>query len=166
MSKKTNDKARDGLITDIVAALHDPTELSKAHNLSLDDLAVWISDPINRRALHGVCVLSDLQAQVLLSRYRLHAAGRLIKLATEDEPGMSRDVARRACVDLLKMDLKHAGFDGTNALHDGSEESDAAHCDEKTLRRLLYDAVSKPDACDQDSVESEKNMPPCSQDGV
>lgn len=142
MNKQLNNKERRDLISDIVAALHNPIELCQSHGLSLDDLASWISDPTNRQTLGGICVLSDLQAQVLLSRYRLHAAGRLIKLATADSPDVSRDVARRACVDLLKMDLKRADFEKTDSSRGAGEHSPCPE-DGKSLRRLLYDAVSQ-----------------------
>lgn len=150
MSKSLNSKDRRNLIADIVAALHDPIELCQSHGLSLDDLGEWILDPKNQQALSGICVLSDLQAQVLLSRYRLHAAGRLIKLATEDGPEVSRDVARRACVDLLKMDLKRADFENTDSSR-GVVEHATSQEEGKSLRRLLYDAVSQSKTVDKDS---------------
>jgi len=149
LNKILNNKDRRNLIADIVAALHDPIELCQSHGLSLDDLGAWISDPKNQQALSGICVLSDLQAQILLSRYRLHAAGRLIKLATEDGPDMSRDVARRACVDLLKMDFKRADFENIDASRGAGEQATSQE-DGKSLRRLLYDAVSQSKTVDKD----------------
>jgi hypothetical protein len=99
------------LIRDLVAAEHDLFELARRHRLLPDDLAVWVSDAANQQTLAGLCMLADLQTQVLLSRYRLLAAGRLIRLATAEEADPSssaNDTARRACVDLLKMGLKRA----------------------------------------------------------
>lgn len=156
MSRKLNSKDRRDLIADIVSALHGPIELSQTHDLSLEDLALWVADPKNQRTLSGICVLSDLQAQVLLSRYRLHAAGRLIKLATEDSPEVSRDVARRACVDLLKMDLKRADFEDTDTSQ-GKAEHTTSPEHSKSLRRLLYDAVSRPRTRDSVSSGSQPN---------
>ena len=149
LNKNLNHKDRRDLIADIVAALHDPIELCQSHGLSLDDLGEWILDPKNQQALSGICVLSDLQAQILLSRYRLHAAGRLIKLATEDSPEVSRDVARRACVDLLKMDLKRADFENPDSSRGAAEKTTPPE-DGKLLRRLLYDAVSQSKTVDKD----------------
>ena len=109
------------LIRDLIAAEHDLVELAQLHRLTPDDLAAWIAQPDHQNTLAGLCVLADLQTQLLLSRYRLLAAGRLIQLATGSDGtteggsggGTSGgsgggDVARRACVDLLKMDLKRA----------------------------------------------------------
>ena len=100
--------------------------LAREHELSPDDLAAWVGEPGNRRLLSGLCVLADLQTQVLLSRYRLLAASKLIKLATEDGEG---DVARRACVDLLKLDLKCEELKPSS----GEEEVDGL-----PSRRALY----------------------------
>ena len=112
VNKKIGMKRRRDLIGDIVEAKHDLVTLAVEHNLEPDDLAEWVADPINHRTLNGLCVLADMQTQVLLSRYRLLAANRLIKLATDEESGGSNDVARRACVDLLKLDLKRADISG------------------------------------------------------
>lgn len=146
MVTKLSTKQRQQLIEDIVAAQNDPVTLGEGHNLGPDDLAQWVSDPLNQSTLSGLCVLADLQTQILLSRYRLLAAGRLIKLATEDDPDASRDVARRACVDLLKLDLKRADFDTA-----GFIKSNAAGANPElgggnvaALRRLLYGDVDKP----------------------
>lgn len=158
MSKKLNSQERRALIADIVSSLHDPIELSQSHGLSLDDLALWIANPQNQRALSGICVLSDLQAQVLLSRYRLHAAGRLIKLATEESPDISQDVARRACVDLLKMDLKRADFEDTDSARVKADHTNVSEHG-KSLRRLLYDAVSEPKKTDHTPVGRKLRKP-------
>lgn len=104
--KRVTAAQRRRLIEDIVSARHDLLALAEAHELSPQQLGAWISEPANYRLLAGLCVLADVQTQILLSRYRLVAAGRLIKLATEEGEG---DMARRACVDLLKLDLKRAG---------------------------------------------------------
>ena len=101
------------LVRDLVAAEHDLIELARRHSLSPDDLAEWVAHPDHQQTLAGLCMLADMQTQILLSRYRLLAAGRLIRLATaeQDSDGASvnKDTARRACVDLLKIDLKRVG---------------------------------------------------------
>ncbi len=142
--KKIDTECRQRLIGDIIAAQQDPVMLGEKHGLDADDLAAWIAEPENQRTLSGLCLLADLQTQVLLSRYRLLAAGRLIRLATEDGPDGGRDVARRACVDLLKMDLKRAEAVGmaSGAAEAGGSEDMA---DVLSLRRLLYGAAAGGD---------------------
>jgi hypothetical protein len=46
--------------------------------------------------------LADLRAQMLLSKYRAGAAAGLIAIAGSEEP---TELSRKACVDLLKLDL-------------------------------------------------------------
>ena len=104
-----------GLIEDVLHARVDVLGLLERRGVSAAELAGWVLDEENRRVLAGLCVLADFQTQVLLSRYRLVAAGRLIKLATEEGEG---DVARRACVDLLKLELKRA--EGGGVVEGGS----------------------------------------------
>jgi len=113
------------LIEDILTARHDVLELARAHDMTPAALADWASDLGNQRLLRGLCELADLQTQVLLSRYRLVAASRLIRLATQEGEGES---ARRACVDLLKVDLKLPELQ-----EDGDVEGDATD-----LARFLY----------------------------
>ncbi len=93
------------LVEDILSAKYDVVSLAKRHQLSPRRLSDWIGESENHRILQGLCVLADIQAQLLLSRYRLVAAGRLIKMATQDDEG---DLVRKSCVDLLKLDLKGA----------------------------------------------------------
>ena len=107
MGQKISKRRRASLIADLVEAKGDLMALAQSHHLSPDDLAQWVGQPENATCLTGLCVLADLQTQVLLSRYRLVAASKLIELATREDEGKP-DVARRACVDLLKLDLKRA----------------------------------------------------------
>ena len=58
-------------------------------------------------ALRGVIGVCDHQVQAVLSRYRLMAVGRLVQMATEGEG----ELARKACVDLLKLELKRVPMD-------------------------------------------------------
>ena len=143
MAKKIGLKRRRRLIQDIMTAKHDLVALGETHHLSPDDLAAWVADPENHRALSGLCVLADLQTQILLSRYRLLAAGRLIKLATDDGMKGASDVSRRACVDLLKLDLKRANFEevGCEIQRDLQAEADAEISEMVLLRELLYGAT-------------------------
>lgn len=140
MGKQIDEERRRRLIQDIIDAQRDPVALGSEYGLSPDDLAAWVCEPANQRVLGGLCVLADLQTQILLSRYRLLAAGRLIKLATDEEAGGSADVARRACVDLLKLDLKRADLDDSDVGRGGVSPEQTADGDgvPAALRRLLY----------------------------
>lgn len=137
-------RQRLALIRDVINAEHDLLGLGEAHRLSADDLAAWIDDPANRQCLMGLCLLADVQTQVQLSRYRLLAANRLIRLATDEQGEVKEDVARRACVDLLKLDLKRAtpapGSGGTDAREalDSEPSLDA-------LRAMLYGSEHEHD---------------------
>ena len=115
------------LIEDVLGARHDVLELAEAHGLKPDELAAWANDTDTQRLLRGLCDLADLQTQFLLSRYRLLAASRLIRLATQEGEGES---ARKACVDLLKADLK------LPEMPDEAEAEDLLTGD--ALARLVY----------------------------
>ena len=134
MARKLSVKRRASLIRDIFNAEHDVVALAQAHNLSPDELAAWAQRTENQRCLGGLCVLADVQTQLLLSRYRLLAATRLIRLATQEEESASAEVARKACVDLLRLDLKRAD---AGAGEDAGEE---AMEDFASLRAALYES--------------------------
>ncbi len=141
MARRISAKRRAALIRDLINSDVDLTALHEKYSLSPDSLAQWIQDENNHRCLAGLCVLADLQTQILLSRFRMVAAGRLIELATAtvDESKGGLDSARRACVDLLKLDLKRADITsestGLSRLAD-SEDGVAG------LRELLYAQTS------------------------
>lgn len=125
---------RQQLIADILQADHDLVGLGKTHGLSPDDLARWIADADNHDCLLGLCRLADIQTQVLLSRYRLLAANRLIRLATTEDGQVKEDVARRACVDLLRLDLKRAEA----MARTDDESTHESPLDLSAFRDLLY----------------------------
>ena len=78
MPRRIGAKRRDRIIGDILHAQHDLVALAEAHRLSPIDLAHWVSDPQNHQMLRGLCLMADVQTQIMLSRYRLLAATRLI----------------------------------------------------------------------------------------
>lgn len=135
MARKISAKRRAELINDLINADFELTTLHSKYALSPDSLSQWVQEEDNHRCLAGLCVLADLQTQLLLSRYRLIAAGRLFDLATNqtDDSKAGIDNARRACVDLLKLELKRAELDtdfATNANPTGAGLD--------SLRQLLY----------------------------
>ncbi len=123
-------------------------ELAQAERLSLSALAEWANEPATRRALDGLCRLNDARSAMLVSRYRPIAAGKLLELAGE---GAGGEVARKACVDLLKVSLIAA------------EPAVAARDeDEAAVEPALHDLLAalsrstSPDG-DEDDAESESD---------
>lgn len=108
MARKIGQRRHFQLIQDMLHAEHDVLALSQRYRLRPSDLAAWAAEPEHHRVLRGLCVLADLQTQLVLSRYRRLAAGRLIRLATEEGDEKTAEVARKACVDLLRADMKRA----------------------------------------------------------
>ncbi|MFA9479650.1 hypothetical protein ACERK3_15280 [Phycisphaerales bacterium AB-hyl4] len=139
--KRISSKRQTALLHDIFNAEHDVVALAHKHGLKPADLAAWAGERSNQSRLAGLCALADYQTQLLLSRYRLLAANRLIRLATQEDEGTSDDVARRACVDLLKLEMKRA-----SASNEVEAKADpAADADDggnvESLRKALFDGV-------------------------
>jgi hypothetical protein len=134
MARKITKQRQADLIRDIFNANHDVVALAEAHSLSPADLAEWIAQPHNQRCLSGLCVLADLQTQLMLSRYRLVAVTKLIQQATQQEE-VTAEQARKACSDLLKLDLKRAGLDEAAS---AAETAGDAPLDAQQLQQMLY----------------------------
>jgi hypothetical protein len=115
----------EALLLDLARAEHDILSFAKAHALSLDELVAWATEAKTRRTLAGLCVLADTQTQLLLSRYRLIAATRLIGQATAEDDTLSPEQVRKACVDLLKTELTRAADMGTAEPVDDDEAFNA-----------------------------------------
>jgi len=110
-----------------------PTQLAHEHNVPLTRLARWATEPATVRVLEGLAHLAEVRAQMLLSRYRANAAIQLITIATADEP---TELSRKACVDLLKADLR---------VFDRAERDDApaAAINEQTIINALEDLAKE-----------------------
>lgn len=153
MARKMSKKKRDGLISDVFEARRDLSGLAEAHRLSPDELAQWIGQEANQRCLAGLCLLADLQTQLMLSRYRQVAVSELIKQAsgtsgrpgTDNEAGVSVEQSRKACVDLLKADLKRAEVGG---LGRGNEPTDGLSPRQEvaSIRAALFGEDTEGDA--------------------
>lgn len=134
---------RAALIRDLMEARHDLVALGQAHHMTPDELSAWVQDPLNAGTLSGMCLLADIQSQLLLSRYRTLAVSRLIKLATaeasaEDDPKLrsaAEETARKACVDLIRLDLKRA----TGAGDEGGGDDDADDPESAAMRSAMRD---------------------------
>ena len=140
MPRKIGAKRHRALLRDVFQAEHDVVALAEAHGLSPDDLAHWANGAANQRHLAGLCMLADTQTQLLLSRYRLLAAGRLAQLANQQKESTSDDVARKAAVDLLRLDLKRA------EISPGRDAADGDAPDPQALRAMLYGDGNASDA--------------------
>ena len=138
----------DKLLMDLARAENDILSFAKAHDLSLDDLVDWAAKPQTRRTLAGLCVLADAQTQLLLSRYRLVAATRLIGQATAEDDTLSAEQVRKACVDLLKTELSRAA---SLSSHDEPEQDEAF----EALARAM--SVPEPDDSIQVSEQDDSS---------
>lgn len=122
------------LIRDLLEAQADVVSIAQRHGMTVEALAAWADRPGVRRALLGMCRLADLQAQLLVSRYRLVAVTRLIGQATQSGDagdGVNAEGARRACADLLKAELVDDTASG------GGEEADEEEAAWGELRAAL-----------------------------
>jgi hypothetical protein len=136
------------LVRDLLLSERDAIAIGESHNFTLDDLAAWIDHEPNVRLLAALARLGDLQAQLLLSRYRLAAANRLIRLATSEGEG---DLARKACVDLLKLDLAPPAPADKG---DGPDEEA-----DEDLRRTFYSRPQSDQSEAADQITSSESRP-------
>ncbi len=102
MTENPHPKKSQLVIKRIGEANSTPPEIAGELGLSLEELAeIVLSDP-SIRTLKNLARLADVHAQLLLSRYRANTTLQLISIASAREP---TELSRRACVDLLKMNL-------------------------------------------------------------
>ncbi len=90
------------LLQCILSGRLDLEEMCAAQEVSLEQLAAWASQTTTLSRLYALRHLADLRTQLMLSRYRAHAAARLIELTSGEE---SAETARKACVDLLRLNV-------------------------------------------------------------
>lgn len=107
MSEGLSGAAIRRLMTEMVEGRLDVAYWARRGKLPGKALRHWLSKGEELAVLGGLCTLADLQTRLMLARYQLHAATRLIKLATSEETDSAAkaDVTRKACVDLLRMEL-------------------------------------------------------------
>ena len=71
------------------------------HQMTLEQLAAWGGDESLLESVQKLRRLADAQARLLISRCRLSAVGKLLKIVESAEG----ETARRACVDLLRLEM-------------------------------------------------------------
>jgi len=102
MTKTMTGKKSERLMKSLYEAQDDLSDLAKREKLTLTRMAHWANEVHTIELLEGLCRLNDARAQLLVSRYRTLAAARLFDLTKDDAGG---ELARKACVDLLKVSL-------------------------------------------------------------
>lgn len=120
--------AQERLLHALYEAQLDLDELARRERWSLQRLAEWANDSQTAQALEGLCRLNDARAQMLVGRYRTLAAAKLFELASRDDGG---ELARKSCVDLLKVSLVAL------ADHQGSSSAAPAPLDDALALALM-----------------------------
>jgi hypothetical protein len=152
--------ARRGLeiIGDLADAALDIRGLTAKYGVDREDLARWALTEKTQRTLAGLCMLTDYQTQLMLSHYRVTAVTRLVEmvqatrpkvgddgqpLPAEEQPAaLPPDLVRKACVDLLRLNMGRIETPATRG------DSEPAATSKDVLRKLLYGdlAKGKPEA--------------------
>jgi len=70
-----------------------------------------MDESANRCTIARMCRSADVQAELLLSQFRLHAATRLVRLATAEVSQRGDETIRRACQDVLTTQPPSANAD-------------------------------------------------------
>lgn len=138
--------ADDALLRDVFHARHDVVALAEAHGLTPSELFDWAARPATRRCLDGLRVLTDVQTQLQASRFKLHALSTLIRQATGSDD-ISPEQARKASVDLLRVDLAAAAPPPPPEVAAGDADDDALDAQLAALRAAFL-AAPADDATD------------------
>ncbi len=120
--KRRRAKTRQ-LVESLAAGESDLHALADKQGLSLIDMARWVERPRHAELLRLLENLQNRRMSLLLAAARADAAESLRRMATAESP---RETARKACVDLLKLQRDRepgwgvAAGDGadTDQLHD------------------------------------------------
>jgi len=146
--KRTISRAlSERLMTLLAEGNHSAVDLAQANDLSLLTLAKWAAQPEHVELLSGLVRLSNVRAQIVLSQYRTSAAAKLIEHAMHGESG---EISRKACVDLLKIDLPifRDERDAPTTPHDGAKPPSHA-----AIRRAFRELADRTEAAMRNSDE-------------
>lgn len=95
-------RGRRKILDRMLHAEGDVETLSGMLGVSLEDLSRWAGQDDTQEVLQGLRLLAEMQAQLILSRYRVTAAARLVGLASQRDDD---ELARKACCEILKLEL-------------------------------------------------------------
>lgn len=120
------------LIESLAKGESDLHTLASKQGMSLIDMARWVERPRHSELLRLLENLQNRRMSLLLAAARADAAESLRNMAIADAP---RETARKACVDLLKLQRDRDPLGGPSA--DGIGESDPTQDAYSTLNRVL-----------------------------
>lgn len=122
----------EALLEDLARADDPPHEIARRHGLSPAELTRWAATPEAARLIDETRRLADDRAAMAVSRARVAAAHALHRLALDAE---HPETARKACVDLLKLEPRAPAPDG------GAEEDDEPDASGRDAVRSLLERL-------------------------
>ena len=117
----------------------DVASVATAAGLDALALAKVVSSLQTRRAVAAVRAIAEVQAQLALSRLRVHAVHRLARLAFDDD--IAPETGRKAAHALLTVDLDRVGGDLPPHDPGGDGDDDDFTRELRSLRAALYGEV-------------------------
>ncbi len=145
-SSRRTAQAAAAIIEDMARGDQSPLQIAQRHGMSLAQLIRWASTPTTAQQLARVRRLADERAALAVSSARVAAAHALRELALDTE---HPETARRACVDLLKLDTRPVDHEApaSEAPPDISAESRDA------IRALLEHLESHADSAPSPDIQ-------------
>lgn len=107
------------LLEVMLAGVEDVAAVARRRGMTAEQIAAWATSLETRRAVAGVRVLAEVQAELALARLRVHAVNRLAKLALDD--GVAPETGRKAAQALLCVNVER--FAGRVPSAEDDEES-------------------------------------------
>ena len=84
-------------------------DLARELQVTLRDLGQWMIDASNAEIVAGLLRLAEARAAMLVSRYRALAAAVLAQIIHHEQAqSQSSDLLRKACVDMLRVEIAAA----------------------------------------------------------
>ncbi len=117
-------------------------DVGARHDLSPASLARWAACDANARLLHDLATLIERRSRVLTARARERALRSLLRLASDEDHA---ETARKACVDLLNLELPPAA----SPCADGPTDADPAALHD-LLERLGRERLEADDPAHDD----------------
>lgn len=126
------------LMRSLAAGESDLYQIAAAHKMSLLEMAKWARRPRVMDVLAMLQRFSEQRASLMLADARAQAVESLRRMATADAP---KETARRACIDLLKLQLVRGAVVGQERSEAESGADEAAVAE---LNRAMeaYDTVT------------------------